>query len=308
MPSPIVIITAIESAFGFLLTSVILYFVLLRGRKSYHYIFSAFLLICAIWDIGIFIVMIRNNHTEELALIGRISILPCIFIPALIFHFAVQYTGRKIRLIVALIWVLVCAMWIPIFSGMLYNIDGFYKYEWGNIFRVAPSILDPLVFVAWFGINLSACWILYMEAKKASSRIEKRHYSYIISGFIALTIAVVKVLVTIGIDAAILLPLGMLFVDIFNAIIGIAIIKEKLFDITIIIKKGTLYSILTGILIFIYTLSESFLVTYIGDTIGANSTLMNFISISVAIAVLIPVKKRIEMALNSIFLKKKIEF
>ena len=243
MTSSIVIITAIESGFGFLLTSAILYFVLLRGRKTYHYLFSAFLIICAIWDLGIFIIMVRNHYMEELALIGRISILPCIFIPALIFHFAVQYTGRKINWAVALVWALIGAMWVPIIMGVLYNIDGFYKYEWGNIFRVAPSILDPLVFVAWFGINLSACWLLYKEAKRTSSRLERRHYAYIISGFLALTIAIVKVLVTVGIDAAPLLPLGMFFVDIFNAIIGIAIIKEKLFDITIIIKKGTLYSI-----------------------------------------------------------------
>ena len=308
MPSIIVIVTAIESAFGFLLTSTILYFVLSRGKKAYHYLFSVFLLICAIWDLGIFIVMVRNEHLGELAFIGRVSIWPCIFIPALIFNFAAEYTGRQIRWAVALVWGLIGVMWVPIIMGMLYNIDGFYKYEWGNIFRVAPSILDPLIFVVWFGINLTACWLLYREARKSLSRLERRHYTYIISGFLALTVAIVKVLVTIGIDAAILLPLGMLFVDIFNAIIGIAIIKEKLFDITIIIKKGTLYSILTGILIFIYTLSESFLVTYIGDTVGANSTLMNFISISVAIAVLIPVKKRIEAALNNIFMKKKIEF
>jgi hypothetical protein len=111
-----------------------------------------------------------------------------------------------------------------------------------------------------------------------------------------------------GIDVAFTLPLGMFFVDIFNAIIGMAIIKERLLDITIIIKKGSLYSILAGLLIFIYALSESFLVTYIGETIGAHSTLINFISIAVGIAVLIPVKSRIERAINGYFAQKKLEF
>src|SRR3989337_4468111 len=104
MPSPIVIITAIESGFGFLLTSTVFYLVLSRGRKAYHYLFAAFLLICAIWDLGIFLIMIRNEHVAELAIIGRVAILPCMFIPALIFHFANLYTGRPIKWAVALIF------------------------------------------------------------------------------------------------------------------------------------------------------------------------------------------------------------
>ena len=308
MPTPIVIITAIESGFGFLLTSTILYLVLLRGRKTYHYLFSAFLLICAIWDLGIFLLMIRNKHLVELEFIGRIAILPCSFVPALIFHFANQFTGRPIKWAVTLVWGLTGAMWIPIIMGIVYKIDGIYEYDWGNIFRVAPSILDPLVFIFWFGINLSACWLLIKGAKRAASRLERAHYTYIISGFLALTFAIVKALVTMGIDAAFILPLGMFLVDIFNAIIGLAIIKDRLFDITIVIKKGSLYSILAGLLIFIYSLSEHLLVTYIGETIGEQSTLVHFISIAVGIAVLIPVKKRIELAMDGYFAQKKLEF
>ena len=308
MPTPIVIITAIESGFGFLLTSTILYLVLLRGRKTYHYLFSAFLLICAIWDLGIFLLMIRNKHLVELEFIGRIAILPCSFIPALIFHFANQFTGRPIKWAVTLVWGLTGAMWMPIIMGIVYKIDGIYEYDWGNIFRVAPSILDPLVFIFWFGINLSACWLLIKGAKRAASRLERAHYTYIISGFLALTFAIVKALVTMGIDAAFILPLGMFLVDIFNAIIGLAIIKDRLFDITIVIKKGSLYSILAGLLIFIYSLSEHLLVTYIGETIGEQSTLVHFISIAVGIAVLIPVKKRIELAMDGYFAQKKLEF
>jgi len=40
MSSPIVIITAIEAAFGLLLNGTNFYLVLSRGRKAYHYIFA----------------------------------------------------------------------------------------------------------------------------------------------------------------------------------------------------------------------------------------------------------------------------
>ena len=308
MTSLIVIITAIESGFGFLLTSTILYLVLSRGRKAYHYLFAAFLLICVIWDLGTFLLMIRNEHVEELDIIGRIAILPCIFIPALIFHFANLYTGRPIKWAIALVWGSTGATWVPILAGVFYRIEGIYTYKWGNIFRVVPSVLDPMVFIFWFGINLSACWLLFKGARRATSRLERRHYLYIISGFLALTFAVVKALVTMGIDISFLLPLGMFLVDIFNAIIGIAIIKERLFDITVIIKKSAIYSALAAIVIFVFSFSEHILVTYLGESIGENSNLTYLISIAVGIAVLMPVKNRLERAIERYFAQKKLVF
>lgn len=308
MASPIVISTAVESCFGFLLTSTILYLVLSRGRKTYHYLFAAFLLICAIWDLGIFLTMVRNQHVEELDIIGRIAIMPCTFIPALIFHFSNLYTGRPIKWAVAVVWGLTGATWVLILAGVLYRIEGIHSYRWGNIFKVVPSVLDPLIFVYWFGVNLSACWLLLKSARRASSALERRHYLYVISGFLAVTLAVVKALVTMGMDVSFLLPLGMFLNDIFVTVIGLAIIKHRLFDITVIIKKSALYSVLAGLLIFIYSFFEHVLITYVGETVGEGSPLLHFVSIAVGVAVLIPVKNGLERVIEGYFADRKLQF
>ena len=308
MASSIVILTAVESFFGFLLTGTVLYFVVSRGHKVYQYLFAAFLLICVIWDLGTFLAMVRNQHAEELEIIGRIIILPCTFIPALIFHFSNLYTGRPIKWAVAVVWGLIGATWILIVAGVFYRIEGVHTYSWGNIFRVVPSVLDPLVFVFWFGVNLSACWLLLKSARRESSQLERRHHVYVISGLVAVTLAVVKALVTMGLDVSFLLPLGMLLNDVFVAIIALAIIKDRLFDITVIIKKGALYSILAGLLIFIYSFSEHLLITYVGETMGEESALLHFLSIAVGIAVLIPVKSRFERAIEGYFAERKLQF
>src|SRR4030042_5492572 len=104
MTSPIVILTALESGLGSLLTGTVLFLVLSRGRKAYHYLFAAILSICFIWDFGTFLLMLRNEHLEELPVIGRIAILPCIFIPVLIFHFVNLYTGHPVKWAVVLVW------------------------------------------------------------------------------------------------------------------------------------------------------------------------------------------------------------
>ena len=306
--SSIVVISAIESGFGFLLTSVILYLVLRHASKSYHYLFAAFLFICVIWDLGILLMMIRNERVDELDIIGRIAVLPCIFIPALIFHFANLYTGKPIKWAIIVVWVATTVTLAPIVAGVIYQVEGYYSYDWGNIFRVVPTVFDPLIFIVWFGINLSACWLLIYNARKTTVLLERRHHFYIIAGLLVVTFAVVKTLVTQGIDLAFVLPLGMFLNDCFATIIGLAIIKERLFDITVIIKKGTLFSIMAALLIFIYSFMEHILVTFVGEKIGENSTSLHLIAVAIGIAILMPVKNSIERRVEGYFAQRKLEF
>jgi hypothetical protein len=303
-----ILITAIESGFGSLLTGTVLYLVLSRGRKPYHYIFAAFLFICLLWDFGTFILMVRNEHLEELPVIGRAAILPCMFIPALIFHFVNLYIGKPIKWAVILIWVLTGLTWVPILAGFFYQIDGNYSYSWGNIFRVKSSIFDPMIFIFWFGINLSAIWLLFTSFRREPSLVLKRHYIYIIAGFLVVTFSIVKALITLGIDAAFLLPIGMFFNDVFVSIIGLAVIKDRLFDITVIIKKGALFSLLAALLLFIYSFLEHILVTLVGEKIGENSYTLHLVAIAIGIAILMPVKNRIEKGVEGYFAHRKLEF
>jgi hypothetical protein len=306
--SPIVLITAIESGFGFLLTSTILYLVLRNAKKIYHYLFAAFLFICVIWDLGVFLMMLRNEHVNELEVFGRIITQPCFFLPALIFHFVNLYTGRPIKWAVILLWVITGLLLIPTILGISVTIEGHYSYSWGNIFRMVPSVINPLIILFWIAIFLTACWLLYRNIKKLNTPLERRHYSYIIASLIVVGFAIVKTLVTMGIDLGFMLPLGMFLNDSFVTIIGVAIIKERLFDITIIIKKGTLYSILAGLLIFIYSFVEHILVTFIGERVGENSTVLHLTSIAIGIAVLMPVKNRLERGVEKYFAQKKLVF
>lgn len=308
MASPIVLITAVESGLGFLLTSSILALVMRRGRQLYHYLFAAFLTICAVWDLGILVLMLRNDHPQELDVIGRIVITPCILIPALLFHFASEYVGRKNRLAVTGIWALTGVLLLLVLLGVFYRIEGVYSYAWGNIFRVAPSFLDPASFLAWFGINLSACWFVFQAARGPGPRLQQRHRRYVLAGMLAVTFAAVKALVTIGIDVGLLLPLGMLLNDVCAAVIAFAIVKERLFDITVVVKRGALYSLLAGALIFVYSFSEHLLITYAGELVGGDSEAAHVISIAAGIAVLMPLKRRLEHGIDQYFGQRTLEF
>jgi hypothetical protein len=308
MSSPIVTITAIEAAFGLLLNSANLYLVLSRGRKTYHYLFAALLSTYFIWDLTIFLSMIRNEHVNELPIYGYITLIPGTMIQTLIYHFTVVYVQKPIKWSIVLVWVITAVGILLTLFGVVYEISGTHSYSWGNIFAVESGPFNLIIILLWFGMILPACWFLYRHSKTARKKLERRHARYIMAGFLVTAFAVVKVGVVMGIDAPVLLPLGMFLVDVFGLIIGIAIIKERLFDITIIVKKGTLYSIMAALLIFVISFSEHVLITYFGKLIGAHSELIHLFSIAVGIAILMPLKHRIEHAIEKYFAQKKLEF
>jgi hypothetical protein len=192
--------------------------------------------------------------------------------------------------------------------GLAFKIDGVHQYAWGNIFAVVPTPFDPLIFVLWFGMILPACWMLYRQSKTAPTDLERRHARYIMTGFLVAAFALVKVLVTMGVDVPLLLPLGMFLTDVFAAIIGLAIIKDRLLDITVIVSKGTLYSILAAIVVFVFSVSEHLLTTYISHLIGEGSEVPHLISLALSIAAILPIKQWLERRIEHFFSERKLVF
>ena len=310
MPSNAVLVTAITSFLGFLINSVMMFLVLSRGRQKYHFLFAPILLICAIWDFGIFLTMIRNSFINELIIYGYVVFLICGFLPALIYHFTCSYLNQPRKKSTIVIWAYCVIGFILIATGIMGKISGVYNYGWGNIFRPdSMLLLGSSTWLLLFYIFVwSSCWFLFRAYKRESSLILRRHILYILISFLVISLANVKVAVLYNIDNRYLLPTGMLLIDTFGALIGIAIIKHRLFDITVIIKKATIYSTLVALIIFIFSFSEHLLARYLGHILGEQSIYIHLISIAVVVAALMPVRTRLERAIEGYFAKKKLEF
>jgi hypothetical protein len=310
MQSNAVLVTSITSGLGFLLNSAILFLVLSRGRQKYHYLFAAFLFICALWDLGISLSMIRNSHVNELVIYGNVIWNPCIFMFAIIFNFTCSYLNRPKKKLTIFLWALSSLVFIMGVTGLAGKIVGVYNYSWGNIYRPDSMLLTgnlvggPVMY--FFGI--SALVFLFRAYRRETSPLRKRHILYIFISFVIVHLAMTKVAILYGIDNRYLMPTCMLLNDVAAALIGIAIIKHGLLDITVIIKKTTIYSILLAIIIFIFSFSEHMLATYVGETFGEHSIFIHLISIAVVIAILMPVRQKIERAIEGFFARKTVEF
>jgi len=310
MQSNAVLVTAITSFIGFLLNSTVLFLVLSRGRQKYHYLFSGFLFICALWDLGISLSMIRNSYVNELPIYGWVILLPCVFMFAIIYHFTCSYLNQPRKKRTIFIWALCFISFILLVSGLGGKIVGVYNYSWGHIYRPDSMMLNGFLFsapVSYF-FGFSALWYLFRAYRQETSVLKKRHILYILISLSIVHLATSKIAILYGIDNRYLMPTCMLFNDVAAALIGIAIIKYQLFDITVIIKKGTIYSALVALIIFLFSCSEHFLSKYLGDILGEQPMYVHLISIGIVVGVLMPVRRRVEHGIEGLFAQKKVEF
>ena len=305
-----VIATSITSLIGFLLNSLVLLLVLSRGRRTYHYLFAGYLFICAMWDLGIFLSMIRNDYVDELPTYGTLVWWPCTFMIAVIYTFTCVYLGEPKKWRTIFLWVVCTGVFLLGVFGLGGRMVGVYNYSWGHIYRPDSQLLVStamaLPLMVFFGG--SALWYLFRAYGKETSPLKKRHILYILVSFTIIQLAVSKVAILYGLDNAFLMPGCMLLNDISAAIVGVAIVKDRLLDITLIVRKTAIYSALAALVVFVFSVSEHLLATYVGEQLGESSTVIYVISIAAVIAVVMPFRKRVERTVDHFFAERTLTF
>lgn len=305
MSSAIVLFTSVTSLIGFFINVFVLYIVLSRGKGNLRFVFSGLLLIAACWDLAIFLVMLRNDYPAEVLLYQNIVTYPILLFPAFVYHFSTAYIGepRPKSTLVLYIYCIGGILATLLFGGAPVDV---YTYEWGT---VARQNLNPLSVTWVIALLLSfalSYWFLYRAWKREASPVRRRHLAYVLVSLIVFGLATVKISVTLGVDAPLTLPLGMLLVDAFGALIGVAIVKDRLFDITRILKKGTIYTSLAALIVFLFAVSEHLITTYLSELAGGLSEYLPLVSVVIVVAAFMPLRRRLERLVEGYFSAKNI--
>jgi hypothetical protein len=300
-----------------LINGAVLFLVLYRGRKKYHYIFAALLAVYVMICFSSLLFNIRNSHPGELVIYESIFVATGAFAVPCIYHFTCSYLNRPRRKSTIFIWIYAVfvsafAVW-GLVSGfgpreLTLNELGVYLYTFhgGLIDRIIALIMAVISLVFYW----LACQYLFFARRRETSSLSRRHMLYILISFlVSLFLRLTLLFNLTELHGSRLIPqIQLVVMAALGALIGIAIVKERLLDITVVIKKTTIYSILLAIVIFVFSFSEHMLATYVGEFFGEHSIFIHMISIALVIAILMPVRKKIERAIERFFERKKVEF
>jgi Zn-dependent protease with chaperone function len=88
----------------------------------------------------------------------------------------------------------------------------------------------------------------------------------------------------------------------------VAIVKDRLLDITLIVKKTAIYSVLAAVVVLVFSVAEHLLATFVGELLGESSIVTYLISIAAVIAVVMPFRKRAERTADRFFAERRVAF
>ncbi|MFA5261167.1 MAG: ATP-binding protein [Candidatus Omnitrophota bacterium] len=243
------------------------------------------------------------NHLPLIEKIFRYAYCSVMFIPISLLHYLLLcFNTKKYKLFIyfSYLYGLVISFLIIKTNHI---ISGTYLFYWG--FYPKAGEFNPYVLICFSFYILAIHSLLIYELRKAHpGSIEKNQIKYQLIAFLIFGTGSLDFVPNYGYP---LLPVGYIQTSISLCILSYAIIKHKLLNINLIIRKGLLYSTLASIISITYLITIFLIESFVRDFIGYKS-----ISISTSIAfflglVFIPLKDKIQYIIDKAFYKGSTE-
>lgn len=182
-------------------------------------------------------------------------------------------------------------------------IAGFHHYSFGTIAKAGPVFH---VFSAGVGFTVFYCLVVLLKGlKSADDNHQKNRIKYLIGGMgITALVLALNILPVSGID---MYPMGN-FSFLPAIFLAFGVLKYDLFDMGAMIRQGTSYFILTGVLtlvyiFFIYLFNALFLASG-----GGHSLLPPFLMALLIVLFFNPLRDRVQKTIDNLFYRGKYDY
>ena len=278
-------------------------FVLIKNRKPLlNKIFSLILFSTAIWS-GFFFVLYGYAQTQKQALIySRCAHAAAFFIPVFFLHFALiflrQIKKKKKILIFAYLWGVTLLFFIPtkfFIRGMSVK-AGFFAPLTGPIY---PFYLIGFVFWVFY------CSFQFVKGYKLALGRKRSQLKYMILaiffGFGAGSTAFLRSYISVP-------PIYAFFIPLYAIMIAYAILKYHLMEITVIIRKSIIYSLLTLFITSLFILNVFWGQKFFQKTLGFSPWVISLLAAIVIAISFRPLEDSIAKATDKIFFKARYNY
>ncbi|NLN59619.1 MAG: hypothetical protein GX147_02700 [Deltaproteobacteria bacterium] len=291
----------VSSLLGFLILVSLGLISLFLGRKNpTNYFFAGVCFLGALFN-GNFVLVSLLDSPRIALLVYRLVYCPFVFTLPLYIRFTHAFLGINTRRVVERIAFSVSAVFIAFLPFDLF-FNGFYEHGFGRVARGGPVFL--LFAVAAIVSVLYCLATLVYSGKRAVDNQKKNRIKYVTGGlgFGALLLSF-NVFPVMGFQVY---PFGH-FNFVPAIILAFGVLKYDLLDMGVLIRRGTTYFILTGVLVVIY-LALLYFMSYFLMVSGYRNSMLALI-LAITIVVLVdPLKGRIKKWLDHVFFMGRYDY
>jgi signal transduction histidine kinase len=279
--------------FCILLSAIALFF----GRTQTHRLLMLFNMACAVWGFGLFLAGIANAEAQ--AIRGwQIANTGGIFIGPLFYHMVSAFRGVMNKKVIYLGYSCAIAFLIALI-GTAYVVNktrfvfDIYYMEMTPTYLIGVILYLYFVFLAYFNL------IVFRRKTKGYKHIQSSYIAYgFLFGFVGATTSFLPMF---RID--VLYPFGNIGIVIYCLVLSYAILRHRLMDFKIVIKRSLVYSLSLGILIGFFIMLVVTMTKYLSEYAGISHFTITVISSLIIVILFAPVKKRIQLFTDKVFFK-----
>ena len=220
-------------------------------------------------------------------------------------------------------------LFLPLFFGLFPNGRMVPRIYWAVVFffflcYIFVSLDNPLgeilAWVGWPSAIFGGIAAQVYRYLRVSTAVERQQTRWVLFGFVVMAVIMGTAIVytaaggdpTLGTPADTNLPRRFIFLAFLNLSfqsiylsIGMAILRSKLFDIDLIIRRTIQYSILTGTLVVVYFGTIIIIQSIFGRTANEQSPLVIVFSTLLIAALFSPLRRRIQNFIDRRFFRRK---
>lgn len=269
--------------------------IFIKGKTKLAKIYSFHMLAVFIWGIGGFLVSVstKPHLAEELWKITYVGVL---FIPVFFYHAVLILTERRAPLILFLIYLQAILFSILALNGEIIVLT---RYVYNSFYWVKGSPFFVYSIIPWVTISVSTHLALIAYYQKYYPN-QKGQIRALILIMIAFAGGFTNFFPGLDID---IYPVGNFFVPLVSVVITYAIFKHQLFDITIVIKKSVVYSVLIAFISLLYLLTVFLLERFAQGLLGYRSLIISIFTAFGLGLLFFPLRHRIQQFVDRYFFK-----
>lgn len=278
--------------------------VLGKGFKNRINQVWAFLSLClAVWSFGTFMLYISPNATIATSWL-KVYNFGLVLIPATFVHFALAFskTDKKKTLIITSIFYGISVFFLGLSYAGLFN-PIVQHFSWG--YYPKAGSLNLLYDICFLASPLVVANLMVSDFKRSNLR-KKNQYKYV---FVAMIVAFVSNFSNfLPIYGNASYPLGHFGILATALIISFAIIKYQLMDISIIIRKSAVYSVITAIVTAVYVVTV-LLLQYAFRGITGSESIYAVAIVGLIVAITFePLRRYVQVGIDRLFFKQKLGY
>jgi len=276
-----------------------------NNKNRFYMLFS---IILTIWAYACFVQSVTTDIKAAI-LYDKILYAAAVFAPTLFLHFISVYLNKKRNLALSVSYIL---SWV----FFVFNFTPFFRkgvvFLFNNRFVTIPEV-GWYLYLAFFAVVVAIAYYDLINTIRFGSGEIKRHSEYLFIASIFLVVgglsyfALILNLASYPFDS-ILNLVSSTVLAVFEIIISYAILRYRLMDIEVVIKKGVVYSTMMASIVGVYSLLMFISQNVFESTLGINqwiATILTAFAIAVGYK---PLETSVTNLTDKYFFRKKYDY